>query len=109
MHIDSAADAVVTVMPHTDDVDTTVRPCANCTEDIRYMLTRYGTYDAFDTVALPAGLSAPGVGWIVGDWPIRGRVRKAMAPLEHYDLAKQMRAQWVATAHFCRRAVARVA
>lgn len=108
MNTDSAAaDAVVTVMPHADDVDTTVRPCANCTEDIRYMLTRYGTREAFDTTALPATLSVSGVGWTVGIWPVRGRLRKAMAPLEHYPPAKQSRTRWVATTHYCRRLAAK--
>ena len=108
MHTDSdTADAVITVMPHADNVDTTIRPCANCTEDIRYMLTRYGTRDPFDATALPARLNTPGVGWIPGDWPIAGRLRKAMAPLEHYPHTKRARTQWVATPHYCRRATTR--
>lgn len=79
----------------------TQRLCKFCNLPINVMLTRYGTQLPFDAELLPRDLDPDRSGWIPGMWKIRGNLRMAMAPLQHYGRAKVERVTHVASLHRC--------
>lgn len=85
---------------------TTAKLCAYCRQDIHWMLTRYNTRMPFDADLLPAELAPHGVGWLPGQWKIRGRIQHAMAPIEDYTDSRRTRITRVFTTHQCRGRVA---